>query len=138
MWLFFSSCVIQVNLLLELLVAALYRKVDISWSHVELSILFTSEWVTNLHILTHSPTAIVVPTLRVSTTKIVKRNFFMWLFFRSCVIQVNLLLELLVAVFAITSLSKQNSSGIISESRYQLVSCWNIDFVYISVSDKFA
>ena len=69
----FSSCVIQVNLLLELLVAAfaitfvpaLFRKVDISWSHIELSILFTSEWVTNLHILTHSK---VVPTLRVSTT----------------------------------------------------------------------
>ena len=62
----------------------------------------------------------------------------MWLFFSSCVIQVNLLLELLVAAFAITSLSKQNSSGIIWESRYQLVSRWIIDFVYIWVSDKFA
>ena len=56
MFLFLSSCVIQVNLLLELLVAAfaitslvnrtvpaLFRKVDISWSHVELSSLFTSK-----------------------------------------------------------------------------------------------
>ena len=60
----FSSCVIQVNLLFEFLVAAfaitslkqfrIFQKVDISWSHVELSILFISEWVTNLHILTHS------------------------------------------------------------------------------------
>ena len=60
-----------------------------------------------------------------------KETFFykMSLFFTSCVIQINLLLELLIAAFAITSLSKYNSSGIISESRYQLVSRWNIDFV---------
>ena len=62
----------------------------------------------------------------------------MWPFFSSCVIQVHLLLELLVAAFAISLLSKQNSSGIISESRHQLVSRWIIDFVYIWVSDKFA
>ena len=62
----------------------------------------------------------------------------MWKFFSSCVIQVNLLLEFLVATFATTSLSKQNSSRIISESRNQLVSRWIIDFVYIWVSDKFA
>ena len=62
----------------------------------------------------------------------------MWLFFSSCVIQVNLLLELLVAAFAITSLGKQNSSGIISESQYQLVSRWITDYVYIWESYKFA
>ena len=62
----------------------------------------------------------------------------MWLFFSSCVIQVNLLLELVVAAFTNTSLSKQKSSGNISESLYQLVSSWIIDFVYIWVSDKFA
>ena len=62
----------------------------------------------------------------------------MWLFFSSYIIQVNLLLELLVVAFAITSLSKWNSSGIISKSRYQLVSRWIIDFVYIWVSDKFS
>ena len=45
----------------------------------------------------------------------------MWLFFSSCV----------VAAFAITFLS----SGIISESRYQLVSRWIIDFVYIWVTN---
>ena len=45
----------------------------------------------------------------------------MWLFFSRCFLQVNLFLELLVAAFAITSLSKKNSSGIISECRYQLV-----------------
>ena len=35
-------------------------------------------------------------------------------------------------------LRKKNSSGIVSESRYQLVSRWIIDLVYIWVSDKFA
>ena len=62
----------------------------------------------------------------------------MWLFLGSCVIQVNLFLESLVAAFAITSLSKYNSSSIISESRYQLLSRWIIDFAYIWVSAKFA
>ena len=62
----------------------------------------------------------------------------MWLFFSISIIQVNLLLEVFIAAFAITLLSKQNSSGIISESRYQLVARCITDFDYIWVSDKFA